>query len=181
MTEFNDLQTIKRTFFAYRNGIIADTLRKAGSPFKIIFGLNMPQLKEIASTTGSNRCLAEKLWQNSTTRESMLFAPMIYPPREMTEERALEWCSQITATEVAETLVHSLLRKLPFADSLIDQLISSASDMERYTALCLLWSLVGKDNAKVRSLADAELRRDCQSTRNMARRLLDEIDFLEEE
>ena len=52
MSDFNPLQNIKRRFFALRNGVIADTLRRAGSPFKIIFGLNLPQLAEIAAELG---------------------------------------------------------------------------------------------------------------------------------
>ena len=35
----NEMQIVKRHFFAMRNGIIADTLRRAGSPYHIIFGL----------------------------------------------------------------------------------------------------------------------------------------------
>ena len=92
MTQFNDMQSVKRQFFAYRNGIIADTMRKAGSPFKIIFGLNIPQIKQIASEIGKNKALAAKLWNNTTTRESMLLAPMIYPADELDIAEAFELC-----------------------------------------------------------------------------------------
>ena len=60
-TSFNDMQTVKRAFFAMRNGVIADTLRRAGSPFKIIFGLNLPQISEIAARTPHTAGLAERL------------------------------------------------------------------------------------------------------------------------
>ena len=44
--EFKEqIRQIKSDFFSLRNGEIADTLRKAGSPYKIIFGLQMPQLE----------------------------------------------------------------------------------------------------------------------------------------
>ena len=47
--EFKEqIRQIKSDFFSLRNGEIADTLRKAGSPYKIIFGLQMPQLEQIA-------------------------------------------------------------------------------------------------------------------------------------
>ena len=36
MTDFSRLQQVKRRFFAMRNGVIADTYRKAGSPHHII-------------------------------------------------------------------------------------------------------------------------------------------------
>ena len=72
------MQTVKREFFAMRNGIIADTYRKAGTVFKIVFGLNLPQLVEIAGRTPHSRELAEALWANTTTRESMLLARCLW-------------------------------------------------------------------------------------------------------
>ncbi len=39
---------IKQRLYAMRNGVIADSLRNAGSPYRSIFGLNLPQLTEIA-------------------------------------------------------------------------------------------------------------------------------------
>ena len=79
MERFNDMQQIKRHFFAMRNGIVADVLRKAGSPFRIIFGLTLPQITDVANATGKNAELARRLWDNKTTRCSMLLAPMIMP------------------------------------------------------------------------------------------------------
>ena len=49
---YGPMQTVKRRFFAMRNGVIADVLRKGGSPFRTIFGLNLPQIAEIAADTG---------------------------------------------------------------------------------------------------------------------------------
>ena len=89
-TSFNEMQTVKRHFFAMRNGIIADTLRRAGSPFKIIFGLNLPQLMDIAESTPHSAELATRLWNNSSTRESMLLAPMIYPRDKFDADTATE-------------------------------------------------------------------------------------------
>lgn len=79
MPEYNRMQLIKRRFYAMRNGIIADTLRKAGLGYKIIFGLNLPQITEIASGLTADADLAEELWADRRTRESMLLAPMLYP------------------------------------------------------------------------------------------------------
>ncbi len=62
---YNDMQTIKRRFFAMRNGIIADVLRRGGSPFRIIFGLNLPQIVEIAAENEASADLARRLWANT--------------------------------------------------------------------------------------------------------------------
>ena len=89
MSEFNKMQTVKRRMFAMRNGIIADSLRKAGSPFRMIFGLNLPQLDEIAADTGKDEELALMLFADRNNRESSLLAPMIMPEQCMTPELAL--------------------------------------------------------------------------------------------
>ena len=58
MAEYNRMQIIKRRFFAMRNGIIADTLRKAGLDYRMIFGLNLPQVVEIAGEQPHEPALA---------------------------------------------------------------------------------------------------------------------------
>lgn len=60
--QFNKMQTLKRRFFAMRNGLLADQLRRAGSKFRIIFGLNIIQLNDIARDYGHDPELAEALW-----------------------------------------------------------------------------------------------------------------------
>jgi len=79
MAEFNPMQQIKHQFYAMRNGAIADNMRRQGAPYRIIFGVNLPQLNEIARNTAKSAEMAEALWNNTSTRESMLLAPMIYP------------------------------------------------------------------------------------------------------
>ena len=44
----SELALIKKAFFTYRNGIVADTLRQAGDAHQLIFGLVLPQLTLIA-------------------------------------------------------------------------------------------------------------------------------------
>ena len=104
MTTFNEMQTVKRHFFALRNGIVADTYRKAGSNFRIIFGLNLPQIVEIAKQTPRSTALADALWHNTTTRESMLLAPMIYPREEFTQELARQWAVSYTHLTLPTTV-----------------------------------------------------------------------------
>lgn len=108
MTEYSPMQKVKRRFFAMRNGIIADTLRRGGHPCRMIFGLNLPQISEIAAETGPSKALALELWADRRTRESLLMAPMIYPAGEMTPETALEWMRQVSVAEVADILCHRL-------------------------------------------------------------------------
>lgn len=177
MTQFNDMQSVKRQFFAYRNGIIADTMRKAGSPFKIIFGLNIPQIKQIASKIGKNKALAAKLWNNNTTRESMLLAPMIYPADELDIAEAFELSAATCTPEIADGLCHNLLKKTAFVENIIEELKDSERDMDRYIALRLSWTLLPERIDFVESLAKAESTRDSRLTRGTVRQILDEIEW----
>ena len=192
LPEFNDMQRIKRRFFAMRNGALAAQMRAGGLVYQINFGLNLPQIKEIAAeVNGWNLStlelagLAEALWRNRTTRESMLLAPMIYPYDVMTADKAGEWMAGVPTQEVADTLCHSLVRRLPFAGDMALALmtVEVATDMNRYTALRLLMNLIvtGKGNVnEIEQVALAERERDCALTRQITRQILEEVAFLRE-
>lgn len=192
LPEFNDMQRIKRRFFAMRNGALAAQMRAGGLVYQINFGLNLPQIKEIAAEVNGRNLptleltgLADALWQNRTTRESMLLAPMIYPHDVMTADKAREWMTQAPTPEVADTLCHSLLRRLPFAGAMALAVMAdgAAADMNRYTALRLLMNLIvtGKgDVNEIERVALAERERDCALTRQVTRQILDEVVFMRE-
>ena len=117
-----DIKEIKKLFFTYRNGLIADTLRKAGMDYKIIFGLNVPQLSDISRRINEDReKLAEELWNDSEVRESRLLACWLFNPENVSEERAMEMMHSVRTREEADILAFRLLRYLPFAKSLISE------------------------------------------------------------
>lgn len=176
MAAYNDIQLIKREFFSLRNGIIADTIRRSGAPYKIIFGLNMPQLKEIADSIGPDRAMADSLHANTTTRESLMLAPMIFPRGEMTPELAMQWIADSPTTEVTDVTCHRLLRHLPFAAETARQLAGSDSDMLRYAALRLMLNLRDFPSDEAAATARAELSRAVPLTAGVARMLLDRFE-----
>ena len=180
MDQFNEMQTLKRRFFAMRNGVIADTMRKAGSPFKIVFGLVLPQIEEIAAEIGYNVGLARDLWNNRTTRESMLIAPMLIDPSNIAFEDAIKWTDDIPSTEVADILVHKLLRKIPDSYNLALKLAESEDEKQRYCAMRLLWHHLSTHTDNIKSLAETEIKRNSSLTFQPARQIIEEIEFLSE-
>lgn len=66
--------------YAYRNGMVADALRKGGIPHKVIFGLNLPQLSAIAAEVKEAHSVEEcdmigrELWSTGDSREGRLLA-----------------------------------------------------------------------------------------------------------
>lgn len=167
-SKFNSMQSVKRHMFAMRNGVIADMLRKSGSPFKIIFGVNLPQLVEIANITGQDSDLAEKLWANSTTRESMLIAPMIMPKETFTLADAYRWIAAVPAREVADILCHRLLRYEPYAFDLSRDLIGDKDSMRHYTGLRLMCNIAHLYPEEAKKIGEQEIASGNQSTRPLA-------------
>lgn len=180
MTRFNTpMQEIKHRMYALRNGAIADAMRRMGAPYRIIFGVNLPQLSSIAEEFAPSADLADELWHNDSTRESLLLAPMIYPPEQYDIEKAREWVKTIPTPEVADVLCMKLLKKMSWAPTLADELMLSDNDLTRYTALRLLFNLLPARMTETRAYAEAEFNRDTPLTKGIAHSLIEEIDFLE--
>ena len=169
---------VRHEFFVYRNGLLADTLRSAGDTHRMIFGLNMPQITDIARSISPNEEVAKELWESRETRECRLIAPILYPIDKFNEETALEWISDIESTEVADNLCHKLLRKTPFAHHLCTTLMTG-SEIQRYTALRLAINLLtlGKEIDRERMLrfAQTEIEKNHPLTSATAKRLLQDL------
>lgn len=140
---------IRKEFFAFRNGIIADKLRKAGDPHGMIMGCLLVDVQGIAARTRDDihdkeqlAAVASELWSDTNSRECRLAAPMLYPAESMTLEEAMQWCSTVETVEVADTLCHKLLRHLPDADALFRQLIADDRPLVKYTGYRLMLNLI---------------------------------------
>lgn len=134
----NPIKHIKHLFMTFRNGIVSDTLRKAGMKYDIIFGLQIPQISEIAREIKSNNSpdklydIAETLWADHNVRESRLLACWLYPVAMTTHEKAIELASDVKTREEADILCFRLLRNLPFASSLSDSLCLNNNPLIAY-------------------------------------------------
>lgn len=178
MTTFNKMQSVKRRFFAMRNGIVADTYRRASSPFRIVFGLNLPQISEIAADYGCDHELAATLWANTSTRESMLIAPMLMDAGNVDRATIDKMVDEVFDREVADVLVHRILRRRADAPTIADELAVSDRPLKRYIALRMAYALLDKDAAWAKKLADEEISRNDQITLTTARMLSADASFL---
>lgn len=178
MSEFNKMQTLKRRFFAMRNGVIADRLRRAGSQFRIIFGLNLPQLNEIAADYGHDPEFAALLWNNITTRESMLLAPMLMTTDDIPADSIEIFCSRIADVELADVVCHKLLKRMDDPVAIALRFADSSSDIFRYISLRLLYGMVDKEWKLAAAIAQNEISRNCHLTLSTARMLLSEANFV---
>lgn len=164
-----------------RNGILADTLRKAGSPYRVIFGLNLPQIVEIAAEIPKSEEIANKLRENSDSRECQLLAPAIYPVDKLSMEVAEKWIGETKSQEAADILCMKLLRHTSYALQLAKRFMQSPSALERYVALRLLFYFLPEATEKAKAYATREFERDEPVTKAIAYSILDEISLLTEE
>lgn len=133
-----NIRQIKHQFMTYRNGLIGDQLRAAGiTCYKIIFGLNLPQIANIAKETPRERELAQWLWNDKGVRESRLLATYIYPIEEIDMQCAEEMIIDIQTKEEADMLCFKLLRHKDFAPELIEKFKDSQTPLLAYCAKAL--------------------------------------------
>ncbi len=177
----NKMQQLKRRFFAMRNGVIADALRRSGEPYRIFFGLNLPQIKEIATDFAPDAELAAALRADPGCRESQMIAPMLLTPEDVTVTEAVEWLAKLKATEASDILCHALLRHHPQASEIVDAALAGESDMAHYGAVRLMWNIFRTDMARYKDLAATEATRGNTAAAIIARNLVEEIEFLQED
>lgn len=181
MADFNRMQSLKRRLFAMRNGALGEQMRRSGAPYRIIFGVNLPQLVEIARDYAPDRELAEQLRANVTTRESMLLAPMIYPREELDYATAKAWLMEVATPEVADILCHRLLRHMPWAWELAQEVYDTATTpLQRYAALRLGFNQFPGNINGLKTMAEAEQALAEPMIASLAQLVLGEIEFLME-
>lgn len=196
---FSLMQAVKRRFFAMRNGDLAAQMAKGGITYRINFGLNLPQISDIARAALSGalpdnshipddderRALARLLWENTTTRESRLIAPMLLTPADLDADGVLAMLAGTGTTEEADVLCHKLLRNHPDAAKIAAALATApeSTDIQRYAALRLMMNLLACGKADISATgaaASAESSRVCRLTAPLCRQITAEIDFLTE-
>lgn len=121
------MKEIKHLFFTYRNGAVADTLRRYGVPHKTIFGLDVPRLAEIARGQTPSVELADRLWADRDVRESRLLAAYLYPPQEVDMDKAMALACDVRTQEEADMLAFRLFKRLPYAGELLARLAADES------------------------------------------------------
>lgn len=179
MVSPDDFARLKQRVYVMRNGVVADTLRAGGCPYRLIFGLNLPQLREIAAEYGPDESLARELLAHPDLRENILMAMLLYPREALTVETAREWIGHVRWTEDADLLCFTLLRHADFAPAIASELCGGDDRLHRYTGLRLWLSQASK--APVQALADAtaELARE-DALVALASMVKDEADFAAE-
>ena len=180
------LREIRKEFFAFRNGIVADKLRKAGDPHSMIMGCLLVDIAAIATRVqetihddGQLAAIAQELWSDSNSRECRLAAPMLYPAGEMSLEQAMQWSQDIETVEIADNLCHKLLRHINDADTLFRHLIADEHPLIKYTGYRLLLNLLllGKvqPTPSLKAIVETENEQADQPLKSLLNGILEDI------
>ena len=173
------IQDIKKEFFGYRNGIVAEQLRAAGDPHTMIMGCQVADVIAITSRYEKSATLAQELWDDVHHRECRMAATMLYPTEDFKTETALAWCQSVESVEIADVLCHRLLRHLPYAVELWEQLLACDKKLVRYTAWRLLLNLIIMNRIEktdeLRSIAEKELETAQPPLRQVLESIVEEL------
>ena len=184
------LREIRKEFFAFRNGIVADKLRKAGDPHGMIMGCLLVDVQAITqrqheaiNEAEDLKAIARALWSDANSRECRLAAPMLFPAEDMSKEEAMQWSQSVETVEIADNLCHKLLRRTPEADALFRQLIADEKPLVKYTGYRLLNNLLTLGKAKVndtlRVLVENEAAHAQPPLAGLLKDILEELDDMD--
>ena len=134
------VRQIKAQLRLFMNGVLSQSLREKGLKYRLIFGVELPRLKEIAAGYEPNHDLAQALWKEDI-RECKILAAYLQPIETFDAELADFWMESVTNTELTDYLCMALFRRLPYASQKAFQWIASENRMEAYTGFRLITHL----------------------------------------
>ncbi len=128
---------------AAQNGEIADQLKNGGMQYRIIYGLSLIDLRNIASKFYPDMELADDLWKKDV-REFKVLSLLIDDPDKIDAERALSRANDFTNIELAEQAGGYLFPKLrkEVIHLLVPQLLTHENEYAKCSGYILIGSLV---------------------------------------
>ena len=142
-TTAQKLQLIKRDFRSLMNGTAAASLREKGLHYRLIFGVEWPQLIRLSAEIGKDHDLAQALWKEDI-RECRLLAGLIQPVETFSLELADVWIETMHYPEEAQYTVLSLFQHLPHVSEAAFNWIARSEEMYRLCGWLVLARLFMK-------------------------------------
>jgi 3-methyladenine DNA glycosylase AlkD len=159
MSPTNPISTInliKQELRSAMNGVLSAQMRQAGMPYKLIFGVELPRLQEIAREFAPDRSLAQTLW-NENIRECKILAVLLMPLDAMCPEIADIWVEEMPTAEIAQISSMHLLSREPWSAELAFHWIASAHAMRQLCGFLIMARLLSQ-GAELNERAESELR-----------------------
>ena len=133
----NDIRLQFRTLM---NGVASQSMRNKGAQYHINWGIQLPQLQQLAANYEKNAQLAVTLWKDDV-RESKIMATLLMPHEEMLPDMMELWMQQITNREIAEMAVLNLFQYAETAPAFAYQWMASDDELKQYAGFLLIGRL----------------------------------------
>ena len=131
------LKRIKQSFRLRMNGVASQSMREKGANYKINWGINLMELRQMANDYGKDYSLAIELWKGDM-RECKILATLIMPADKMLPEIVDLWMEQTPTQEIAEMAAFNLYQHLNYAPLLAYQWVASDKDIYQVCGFQLL-------------------------------------------
>ena len=135
------LSSIKSELRLYMNVVLAQSLRERGLRYCLIFGVELPRLKEIAARYEPDHDLAQALWKEDI-RECRILAGYLQPADSFLPEIADIWLDAMHDTEIIDYTCMNLFRRLPYAKDKAFQWMASETVLTQYAGFRLMAHLL---------------------------------------
>jgi 3-methyladenine DNA glycosylase AlkD len=108
------------------------------------YGVSIPNLRKIAKEIGTNRELAQKLWE-SNSRETRILACMINDPKVITEKQMERWAEDFNYWEICDQCCQNLFENSKFAYQKCVEQSSNEREFVKRAGFVLMARLAFKD------------------------------------
>ncbi len=123
------LNEVKQWFRSYMDGTVAESMRQKGLSYRVIWGISIIHLQEMAKEIGQDEALARQLWKEDC-RECKILATLVMPHDSMTIDETRQWVATLSTKETAQWLAFNLVRHLPFAKEWAEEAQNSNNTLE---------------------------------------------------
>lgn len=110
----------------------AEVLRRAGSGFEMIFGVDVPGISALAREIGFDKELGMRLWKDRKVRESHLLAAWLLDPGTLSLEECVALAESVVDSEDAQMLAFRVLKHRPEVFPLLAQESMAARAMRMH-------------------------------------------------
>ncbi len=150
------IRNIKKELRANMNGIASRQMRDGGVPHHVVWGIELPRLRNIAEEFPCDRQLGQRLWSENV-RESQLLGILLTPPAEFLPEVADIWAHEARTPEAVSLLAMELIVPQLWATDIAFRWIAGTEPLPALCGWLTLCRLLRQGNTLM-PRSEAELR-----------------------
>ena len=140
------------------NGVAAQAIRSSGMAYRLVYGVELPRLREIAAGYQPDRRVAQQLWDEDV-RECRMLGIMLYPVGEFDADIAELWIDTIRPeqAELAQLLCMDIICRQSYAAEMAFRWIADERPVRQLCGFLTITRLL-MQGAQFSPDSEAELR-----------------------